>query len=466
MRSGAGTNFGVVTVLPTNAMGTVVSGPVSGSGYQWYQVNMGSSGTGWVASDYLALVSGPGASATPTRTSVAPATATATATSTGGIGIGSNVRTTTSVNMRSGAGTNFPVIALLPTNANGSVIAGPSSGSGYQWFRLTVPGYGTGWVASDFLAVTSAPVATVTRTATSTSGFPTGSSVQVTEDLNMRNGPSTGNSVIAVLAAGTTCTVLGGPSSANGYLWYQLNCGSGQVGWAVSDWLSQVSSASLPEPSATAVDSSNIAATEPVTTEPAESTQAPIATETAETTETSTDESPVLPPVVETETSIPTEVVEVVEPTLASPESEQPVLVDTPTEIPAPEPQSLSIARIQRSEGSSAGQVLVDQNPSTVWMTDGSSVVPLAAFIADLDSPQYVRVLRWQNGDGGLAGTLHVSVSTDNENWTELTVDTIAAPGEWQELAIDASVQYVRFVFVNDDGLPAVGGIAELEIWP
>ena len=435
---------------------------------------MGSSGTGWVASDYLALVAGPGASATPTRTPIVPATstrtpiapATATATSPGGMGIGSNVRTTTSVNMRTGAGTNFSVIALLPTNANGSVIAGPSSGTGYQWFRLTVPGYGTGWVASDFLAVTSAPAATATRTATTTSGFPTGSSVQVTEDLNMRNGPSTGNSVIAVLAAGTTCSVLDGPTSANGYLWYQLNCGSGQVGWAVSDWLSQVSSSSLSEPSATDAASATLVATEPVATEATESPQAPSAPETVEPTETSADELPVSPPVVETETPIATEEAEIVEPPPASPEGEQSVMVDAPTDIPAPEPQPLTIARIQRSEGSSAGQVLVDQNPSTVWMTDGSSVVPLAAFIADLDSPNYVSVIRWLNGDGGVAGTLHVSVSTDNENWTELTIDYGSAPGEWQELAIGGSVQFVRFVFVNDDGLPAVGGIAELEIWP
>jgi hypothetical protein len=99
-------------------------------------------------------------------------------------------------------------------------------------------------------------------------------------------------------------------------------------------------------------------------------------------------------------------------------------------------------------------------------VTDGSSVVPLAAFIADLDAPQYVRVLRWQVGADGLAGTLHVSVSTDNENWTELTVDNIATSGEWQELSVDASVQYIRFVFVNDEGLPVVGGIAEIEAWP
>ncbi len=138
----------------------------------------------------------------------------------------------------------------------------------------------------------------------------------------------------------------------------------------------------------------------------------------------------------------------------------------TATAVPVIEPEPIPIVRIQRSEGSSAGQVLVDQDPATVWTTDGSAVVPLAAFIADLDEPQYVSLVRWQVGPEGLAGTLHVSVSTDNENWTDLTIDNIASPGEWQELAVDMNVQYIRFVFVNDDGLPTVGGIAEIEIWP
>ena len=66
----------------------------------------------------------------------------------------------------------------------------------------------------------------------------------------------------------------------------------------------------------------------------------------------------------------------------------------------------------------------------------------------------------------GLAGTLYISVSTDNENWTDLPIDTIASPGEWQELPVDADVRYIRFVFVNDEGLAVVGGIAELKVWP
>jgi len=220
--------------------------------------------------------------------------------------------------------------------------------------------------------------------------------------------------------------------------------------------LSQVSAASLdqsasnPEPSATSVATVTVSSETPAPTETA------VPTEQQTSTPPAVEAAPTDTPTLETE---PPELSPSPSEAIVEPQA-------TATDVPILEPQPLSIARIQRSEGSSAAQVLVDRDSSTVWMTDGSSVVPLAAFIADLDAPQYVSLVRWQVGLEGLTGTLHISVSTDNENWTELTVDGIASPGEWQELAVDASVQFIRFVFVNDDGLPAVGGIAEIEVWP
>ena len=47
-----------------------------------------------------------------------------------------------------------------------------------------------------------------------------------------------------------------------------------------------------------------------------------------------------------------------------------------------------------------------------------------------------------------------------------MPIDSIAPPGEWQHLAVDANVRYVRFVFVNDEGLVSIGGIAEVKVWP
>jgi uncharacterized protein YraI len=464
MRSGPGTNNGVITVLPTNASGVVLQGPVSATGYQWYQLNMGAAGIGWVAGDYLALVST--STATPTRTSVAttPAptrTATRTATTVpGGFPIGSTVRTTTSVNMRSGPGTNNGVITVLATNAMGTVLQGPISATGYQWYQLNTGASGIGWVAGDFLAQVSPASVTPSRTPTRTpttvpSGFPAGSTVRTTDALNMRSGPGTEFTVLHLLATGTACTVLAGPTAADGYQWYEVNCGANRIGWVAGEFLESVTAASIEEPSTAA---------ETEATSPPDEQDATL-TPTLEVAQSDTEVAE--PPATETATAEPTQTEPPASPDVVI-ENTATTVVEIPTEaLPVEtEPQPLPIARVQRSEGSSPAQALVDRDPSTVWTTDGAAIVPLAAFIADLDAVQYVSVIRWQSGAGGLSGTLHVSVSTDNETWTELPIDSLAAPGEWQELAVGTEVRYVRFVFVNDAGLPVVGGVAELEVWP
>ena len=483
MRSGPGTGNGVIQVLPTNTTGTVLAGPVAANGYQWYRVDMDGYGAGWVAGDYLAVIAGPGATNTPTRTPVGPATATrtpvatasATATSSSGMGIGSTVRATVRVNMRSGPGVNYGVVNVLQTNATGAIIGGPANGSGYQWFQVNMPGYGSGWVASNYLALVSVAPATSTRTATVVSGFPAGSSVRTTASLNLRNGPSTSNAVLLVLPSGVICNVISGPVSANGYQWYRIGCPGYGTGYVAGDYLEQVSSASLPlltstpEPSATAIPATEPAATvvptvAPPTVLPTESPvesgpSAPAPTETI-----APDVSMLGPSITETPTEEP---IFVGEPP-ASPDAPAPTETAQPAETPTsePEPQPLPIARVQRSDGSSPAQVLVDDDPSTVWMTDGSAVVPLAAFVLDLDQVLPVGSVAWLSGANGIAGTLYISVSTDDENWTDLPISLIVPSGQWQQLAVDLDARYIRFVFVNDDGLDAVGGIAEVKIWP
>lgn len=177
------------------------------------------------------------------------------------------------------------------------------------------------------------------------------------------------------------------------------------------------------------------------------------------------------------DTATPTEVPLILGEPPASPGANLPTEISateiSATEIPATEippteteVQALAIVRVQRTDGSSPAQVLVDGDPTTVWMTDGSAALPLAAFVADLDSVHYVSTIAWLSGTDGIAGTLHISVSTDEANWTDLSIDTTVAPGQWQQLAVAADVRYVRFVFVNDDGLDVIGGIAEIEILP
>ncbi|MHB9032233.1 MAG: SH3 domain-containing protein [Anaerolineae bacterium] len=55
--------------------------------------------------------------------------------------------------------------------------------------------------------------------------------------LNMRAGPSTGQSRIKTLADGALVEVVGGPQTADGFTWYQVKDSSGTIGWVVDQFL-------------------------------------------------------------------------------------------------------------------------------------------------------------------------------------------------------------------------------------
>lgn len=137
MRSGAGTGYGIVATLSAGTTGTVIGGPSSANGYTWWQVQVSGGGSGWVVSNWI------------TKTG----TADPTPPPTGKFKVNDTFRTSTAVNMRSGAGTNYGIIATLPTNTNGTVIGGPRTASGYTWWQVRVSA-GTGWVVEDYIVLT------------------------------------------------------------------------------------------------------------------------------------------------------------------------------------------------------------------------------------------------------------------------------------------------------------------------
>jgi peptidoglycan/xylan/chitin deacetylase (PgdA/CDA1 family) len=154
----------VVGILLPGMVSTVIGGPQSADGHTWWQLDS-PVGDGWSAGTYLSEVVA--SSPTPTRTPPP-----------GGIQIGDTVRVTTTLNLRSSASTTSTVLAVMPTGTTGTVLAGPQSGSGYTWWRISTS-HGTGWAAATYLARVSGapsptataipPSATATRTPTPTS---------------------------------------------------------------------------------------------------------------------------------------------------------------------------------------------------------------------------------------------------------------------------------------------------------
>lgn len=68
---------------------------------------------------------------------------------------GDTVETTTAnLNLRTGPGLSYPVIAAMPLGRNGIILQGPTQANGYRWYRIETR-QGRGWAAGEFLAAAS-----------------------------------------------------------------------------------------------------------------------------------------------------------------------------------------------------------------------------------------------------------------------------------------------------------------------
>lgn len=123
LRTGASTGHSVITVMQPGAPITILSGPTNG----FYSVVYGTL-TGYAYGTYLNFID--------SNTSFP---------------IGSVATTTTGLNMRYGAGLNYGVFAVLPAGKAVTILDGPIFSYNYGWYRVSASGYGTGWVAGDYL---------------------------------------------------------------------------------------------------------------------------------------------------------------------------------------------------------------------------------------------------------------------------------------------------------------------------
>lgn len=206
VRSGPGTGYSIIDTIVYGTNGLIIDGPVSADGYVWYEIEyVGGTYTGWVASDFLALVS-----------------------TGGGFAIGDILMVTSdTLNVRSGAGTGYSVIDTLTYGNQVQVLDGPYVNNGYTWYEVSYSfgGY-TGWVAGEYLAYVSS------------GGISIGDTVYVSSDsLNVRSGPGTGYTIESTLSYGTEGYVIDGPVVADGYTWYQIEYLGGYVGWAAGEYL-------------------------------------------------------------------------------------------------------------------------------------------------------------------------------------------------------------------------------------
>ncbi len=197
----------VLTSVPEGWLVNVLDGPFTDDldGTIWYQV-VARGQTGYMLSDYLRSPDG----------AVSPAAA---------------ATTTANVNLRSGAGTNFAVLLVIP---NGATVQ--TTGSVQNGFtQLTYNGI-TGWSASQYISTSSGAT-----TATVIDGA-----------LNLRSAPNTSASVVTVMPNGATVTITG--ALTNGF--YPVRYGT-LSGYAFAAYL-QIGSNPTPTPTTPASQTATV----------------------------------------------------------------------------------------------------------------------------------------------------------------------------------------------------------------
>ncbi len=192
LRSGPGTSFSVLALMPTGASLTITGALTSG----FYPVNYNGT-AGYAAAEFIQITS--------TQTAI----------------------TTANLNLRSGAGTTFAVLLVIPIGATVIVTGVAQSG----FYPVTYNGT-SGFASASYLQIGSGPTPSPT---------PVDRTAWTTANLNMRSGASTSSSVLLVIPNGSQITVTGALTSG----FYPVRYGSTN-GYASSTYITFTSPGPTP----------------------------------------------------------------------------------------------------------------------------------------------------------------------------------------------------------------------------
>ncbi len=226
IRSGPGIGYGIVTTVPG---GTVLPVTMIGADRTWFEV-MSDMGTGWVNSNYAidrGYFGDVPRQGTPSNLASGmdmPA------------GTAHVVVNTSYLNLRSGPGASYDVVAVLPGGTTLEADAMLHDGS---WIRV-MSSAGTGFVRSSYVAARG-NFAGITILGgpepihnTSGTAIPAGAPYVVvnTSYLNVRTGPGAGHSILGVVPGGSELAVV---MMAPDGVWYQVETSRG-TGWVNSHY--------------------------------------------------------------------------------------------------------------------------------------------------------------------------------------------------------------------------------------
>jgi hypothetical protein len=260
---------------PIGSTGKIIAGPTYSNGVTWWQIDYTSGVDGWSGEDYLVLYDASGAptdavvsdwsawtdtsgwstcvNGTQTKTQVRTRTVITAATNGGStpalsetqtisqscttegaptstkFTLGDNVQTIANVNVRSTPSTSGALLGTQSTGMTGKVVSGPVYADGLFWWQIDYSDGADGWSVEDFVVKSN------TTTTPVTNKFIIGDAVSTTAKINVRS--TAGGRRIGSQNRGANGTVIGGPTQAQGYTWWQINYDSGVDGWSVQDFL-------------------------------------------------------------------------------------------------------------------------------------------------------------------------------------------------------------------------------------
>jgi len=210
LRNAGGLTGTILEILPQGTTGEVVGGPASDNFYDWYQVEVTGGAAGWIAGAFLALDDN--------GSVIVP----------GEFPVDSFVFVNvTSLNLRSIASIDGAVLQTMNDGNIATVKSGPVSADGYTWYELFV-GEGqntvTGWAVGEFL----------------TGGVELGVQAVVADGpLNLREEATTNSASLKALQTGDLVSVLSGPVTGGGFVWFEVQSGS-DTGFVAGRFLGSV----------------------------------------------------------------------------------------------------------------------------------------------------------------------------------------------------------------------------------
>lgn len=208
LRSQPGVGASLLGTLNRNNEGSIIDGPELVDGMHWWMIRTGQ-GDGWAVAHYL----GPGAGD--------PAVGT-------GLSIGNTVGVNVDgINVREQATLNSPMRVILLRGEFAEVIDGPVQGDGFTWWMLRTA-RGDGWAVSTYLE------------AASTALNIGGTARALDAELNLRQAPSLGADVNAMLPAGGFAEVIDDVQGEDGRSWLRVRSSRFGTGWSDKDSLQQM----------------------------------------------------------------------------------------------------------------------------------------------------------------------------------------------------------------------------------